>query len=826
MRIVFLLFFVYLGLGAMAQDTIQNPVDFLPTDYSKKFTPHHLVVDYFKYVAENSKSVVFQKYGLSQEQRPLCIAIVSSPENIQNLESIRLNNLKLTGLEKGVGDVGKAKSIVWVNFGVHGNEPGATESSLQILYDLTQKDEDWLQDVIVILNPSLNPDGFNRYVSWNRQVSHDVMMPNKKSREHLEPWPTGRGNHFYRDLNRDWAWGTQSETRDLLKIYHEWMPHIVPDLHEQHPGKHYFFAPAVEPIHEYISDFQKDFQTTIGDHNAEVFDKRKWLYFTGEIFDMFYPGYGDTYPSFNGAIGMTYEQGGHGVAGQKLRLENGSLLSIEDRIEHHVAAVLATIETAKKYNKEILVSFANYFKKSQETLIGKYQGYVIKKGRSVYRMEKLKKLLDLHHIEYGSVRYSKDAVGYDYENQNNTSFAIHPGDLVIPAKQAMGVIANVLLEPVSHLTDSMTYDISAWSLPFVFNLEAYAVGGVLPDLNDFPRPKRVQGIVGMGDYAWVVSWKDISSARMLNALLEKRILVRYSQSEFKISGKEFQRGTLVITRADNRMPIQQLKRTLEELSITFQLPVFAQASGNTEKGPDFGSDKFKLVTRSKVGVVFGPSINAYSYGEVWAFLDKELKIPFVALPFNELSKNAFMDLNILIFPKGSYENLDAMAREKIKKWVSLGGRLILLETACKTLNIGEFELAEKEEDTEVVDSFAVYANEERDALLNSVPGGIVKVVLDITHPLAFGYEDFYYSLKTEDFSFDLLKDGHTVGRTPEVVSTLGYFGRNFKAHLNNNMIFGVRTYGNGQVVYFVDNPLFRGFWEGGKLMVANALFFR
>ena len=259
---------------------------------------------------------------------------------------------------------------------MHGNEAGATNSSIATIYDLANSNnkttQEWLKNTVVIVDPSINPDGYSRYTHWNRGIGNKIANPHIESREHDEPWPGGRVNHYNFDLNRDWAWATQVETQQRLKQYHKWMPHINVDVHEQGYDSPYYFAPAAQPFHAYISKWQADFQTEIGLNHTKYFDKEGWLYFTREVFDLLYPSYGDTYPTFNGAIGMTYEQAGHSIAGRAILIENGDTLKLMDRIMHHKTAALSTVEMGSKNAKRIVDNFTDYFKKSNSNPIGEY----------------------------------------------------------------------------------------------------------------------------------------------------------------------------------------------------------------------------------------------------------------------------------------------------------------------------------------------------------------------------------------------------------------------------------------------------------------------
>ena len=292
---------------------VQSPSEFLEYKLGEQFTPHYRVVEYFRYLSGAAKGIKLQEYGKTNEGRPLLAAFVGTPENIARLEEIRTNNFRLAGMQSGAPSASNP-AIVWLSYNVHGNESVSTEAAMQTIYDLVdpgnKQTKTWLQNTIVVIDPCLNPDGRERYVNFYNQTKNVIPDPLVFTREHLEPWPGGRSNHYYFDLNRDWAWQSQKETRHRMAIYNEWLPQVHVDFHEQGINDPYYFAPAAEPFHEVITSWQREFQTTIGKNNAKYFDEKGWLYFTKERFDLLYPSYGDTYPIYNGSVGMAFEQGG------------------------------------------------------------------------------------------------------------------------------------------------------------------------------------------------------------------------------------------------------------------------------------------------------------------------------------------------------------------------------------------------------------------------------------------------------------------------------------------------------------------------------------
>jgi hypothetical protein len=372
MKIKSLLLLTFLTFGSIFSQNIKSPSEFLGYEIGSRFTRHHKVVAYFKYVSKTVSNVQLEKYGETNEHRPLYLSYISSQKNINNLEKIRKANLSQTGIAPGTSK--NKTAIVWLSYNVHGNEASSTEASMLTIYDLVTTKKAWLENTIVIMDPCINPDGRDRYVNWYNQVKSSPYNSEQDAKEHDEPWPGGRANHYLFDLNRDWAWATQIESKQRIKMYNKWMPHIHVDFHEQGINSPYYFAPGAEPFHEVISDWQRDFQTQIGKNHASYFDKEGWLYFTKESFDLLYPSYGDTYPTFMGAIGMTFEQAGGGRGGLGIKTDEGEVLTLKDRATHHMTTVLSTVEISSKNAEKLNTEFKKFFDNSNL----EYKSFILK----------------------------------------------------------------------------------------------------------------------------------------------------------------------------------------------------------------------------------------------------------------------------------------------------------------------------------------------------------------------------------------------------------------------------------------------------------------
>ncbi|MEL6658610.1 MAG: M14 family zinc carboxypeptidase [Bacteroidota bacterium] len=811
---------------------LQSPSDFLPHELGETFTPYHLLVDYFQYVAANSEQVVLEEYGSTYEDRPLMVAIVSSPENMAQLEAIRLNHLRRAGLEEGAPDPSLDRAVVWLSYTVHGNEPAGSESSLGVVYDLANtantEVQDWLKNTIVILDPVLNPDGNSRYVHWYRSIATTSRDINPAVREHREPWPGGRVNHYMFDLNRDWAWQTQIESQQRIVKYHQWMPHVHADLHEQWYNNPYYFAPAAQPYHTYITEWQSEFQVEIGKNHARYFDQNGWLYFTREVFDLLYPSYGDTYPTFNGSIGMTYEQGGHSRGGAAILLPNSDTLTLYDRVEHHRTTSLSTIEISSKSSDRLVQQFSDYFKRAENNPTGPYKTYIIKGDNEQDRMEALITFFDRNGIEYGRAGSLTTVNAFNYQTGKDESVRIGNNDLVISAYQPRSVLTQVLLDPVTEVVDSLTYDITAWSLPYAYGLEAYATTTrvSVADGYDF-GPYRNELGANSAPYAYLVPWNSLKGAHFLAQVLKAGIQVRASSSDFQLRGQQYDAGTLVITRADNRKN-SSFDATIKRLARANQVDIRVASTGFTDNAPDLGSGSMTLIKAPTVAMVAGEGTYGTEAGQVWHYFEQRIDYPIHIFYPDDLENWTGDDIDILILPEGYYGMSDETV-DNIRSWVRGGGKLIGIGAALSSLagksgfgltyksNTSDNSPSEPNDD----DS---YSGSERRSIANAIPGAVFSVDMDVTHPLGFGLDDTYFSLKTGTTAFEPLDNGWNVGQIGDAPYISGFVGSNAKEKIKNTLVYGVHRHGRGQMVYLVDNPLYRGFWENGLFLFSNALF--
>ena len=836
------------------QSQVPTPAEFLGYELGDRFTRHHNVVDYAKSLAAGSDRAVWEPYGRTSEFRELGVLVVTSEANQARLEALRMANMaRAEGRGLPADDPGVA--FVWLSYNVHGNEAVCTEAALRSMHALvTGKDagegdvSDWLEKTVVIMDPCVNPDGRDRYVAFQDQTSGLKPNVDPGTVEHDEPWPGGRSNHYMFDMNRDWAWQTQVETQGRVTAYRRWLPQVHVDFHEQGVNSPYYFAPAAEPYHKIINPWQRKCQEHIGANNARWFDARGALYFTREVFDLFYPAYGDTWPLYNGAIGMTYEQGGSSRAGRAITTALGDTLTLAYRILNHHESGLSTVEESARRHEELIGQFADYYSKNVSNPFGDYAGYVFPAGQDASKMAELRRVLDVNGIAYGTAPAVSSIQAYDYASGRTSKRTVRAGDLLIDAHQPHGGILQVLMDPDPELSDSMTYDITAWALPHALGLQAMALKSRVQasgEWQEAPTSERAAG--AQRPYGWVLPGGGADAIRGLAALLAEGVTVRRADSGFSIDGNVFSAGDFVITLRNNETVADLAGAVVRAGEASHAAPV-AVTSGRVTSGYDFGSSHYDAIQAPRIATVAGEGVSSLSAGEIWYHFENNLQYPIDRV--GELGDLDLDNLDVVVLPSGWYR-MDDGDRNDLASWVRGGGQLVAVGGACSAFSgqdgwglnrYGEGERADiqAEEDRiqEAADERNAHDNaaqgldplpfsaQGRDRLRYDLPGAIFSAAVDDTHPLADGYGAKYMTLRTSGRRFAALEEGNVAVLPP------GDQGRPFSGHAGEmsipaqkgSLVAGVHNMGRGSVVYLVDNPLFRAFWKSGHRLFDNAVF--
>ena len=849
--------FALLALGGACLTSfaqVPTPAEFLGYELGDRFTRHHSVVDYAQALADASPKAIWEPYGRTSEYRELGLLIVTSEANHARLEALRAANLARTE-GKGLASDDPGVAFVYLSYNVHGNEAVCTEAALRTMHALVSgKDAgegdvaSWLDRAVILIDPCVNPDGRDRYVAFQDRTTGLLPDVNPGTVEHDEPWPGGRSNHYMFDMNRDWAWQTQRETKGRVSAYRRWMPQVHVDFHEQGVNSPYYFAPAAEPFHKIISPWQRKCQEHIGANNARWFDARGALYFTREVFDLFYPAYGDTWPLYNGAIGMTYEQGGSSRAGRAITTSLGDTLTLAYRILNHHESGLSTVEESANRAEELVQQFADYHRKNVEDPFGDYAGYVFPAEQDAAKMAELFRLLDANGIVYGKAPAAASVQAYDYSSGRTSKRTVRAGDLLIDAHQPHGGILQVLMDPDPELSDSMTYDITAWALPHAMGLNALALSSRLRTAGPWEEaPTAQRGAGAARPYGWVLPGGGADAIRGLASLLSEGVTVRRADTGFSLDGQVFKAGDFVITRRNNET-VADLAGACIRAGKAAGVSAVAVSSGRVTTGYDFGSSHYDAIQAPRIATVSGEGVSSLSAGEIWYHFENNLRYPIHRV--GDIADLDLDNLDVVILPSGWYR-MDEGDRNDLASWVRGGGQLVAVGGACSAFSgqdgwglerYAEGERADIQEEEDRVQEAAdernahdnaaqgldplPFAAQGRDRLRYDLPGAIFRAAVDDTHPLADGYGSEYMTLRTSGRRFAALEEGNVAVLPP------GDQGRPFSGHAGEmsipaqkgSLVAGVHSMGQGSVVYLVDNPLFRAFWKSGHRLFDNAVF--
>ena len=819
--------------------TIKSPDEFLGYELGSQFTFQHRAVDYFRYVAENSHLAQYREYGTTNEGRTLGVCFVSSEENLSNLEEYRRNNLIKTGLLKGEFK-GKQIPFIWLAYNVHGNEAVGMEAAMKTLYTLVSgsyKDaSEYLKTCIIVIDPCQNPDGHDLYANRYRASMNSIINPDKNSWEHNQGWPGARSNHFLFDLNRDWTWQTQKETQQRLVLYNQFMPQVHADFHEMGVESTFFFAPGADPWNNIISPWQHEFHKLMGNGNATLFNEKYRLYFTKENFDLFYPGFGDTWPLFNGAIGFTFEQGGGGPSGLAYKLESGDTLTLKDRIDGHFTASMATIKVSYENREKLISEFNKYFEESMTNPKFQYKSVIIKGSNEKSNLHSLLNLLDRNQIRYNYAAInSKKLKGFDYSLHKDGEFTVEKGDILISAYQPQSHFIQALFEPDTKATDSLSYDLTAWSLPYVYNLKAYAVAEKLQaDTAKVDSKIIINDVSSSKPYAYVVNFTGFDELKFMAALYKMDIKLRYSLKPFVLNGTSFNRGSIIVTRGDNKHIETGFDKKVSSAADECQVRLIQATTGLVDSGKDFGSENSPLMIKRSVALLCGEGTSSGSVGELWYFFEKELNYPVSLINLSTAEKVDLKNYEVLILASGNYGKL----KDTIVDYVKRGGRVIALEnsisvfTGVKTTALAKaietrtteqkaVEKKVKSDDSTLLKKFEI-ENEKRYTLSEHSAGSIYKVKLDDTHPYAFGMGQEWFIMKRSP-GYPYLATGSNIGYILNKEPVSGFAGFKFKDKIKNTLVVGTEKIGSGEVIYITDDPYFRAFWKSGRVLLGNII---
>ncbi len=852
MRLGLLLFFAGIFQLATAQDyfykayapfesTIPSPEEFLGYPIGDHHTRHDQMVAYLAELARLSDRATLIEYGQTFGHRKLVMLQISQPAHINNLESLRQEHLSLVD---PTSDKKASSSLpIFINLGynVHGNEPSGGEAALLTAYTMVASNHPdiarYREHAVIFLDPVINPDGRDRHTHWANMHKGSPRVDDPMDVEHNEAWPRGRTNHYWFDLNRDWLLGINPESRGKLTWYHDWYPNVVTDFHEMGTGSTFFFEPMkangskdpIMPKKNYI-----DLNEMFAGYFSSALDEVGSLYFTKEVFDGTYPGYGSSYPDIQGGLGLLFEQASsRGHVQSRDRGELTFAFTIRNQYISSLATVKASVE-----NKDYLHEYQREFFQSSisRARASNVKGYVFgdayDKNRNAAFLDKLL----LHHIDV--YKLQKDT------RQNGKAFSAAQAYFV-PTDQAQYRMVQTMFETYDEFQDSVFYDASAWSLANFYNMPYAAVSSSLSTgdpvtMDDLQLQSRTYP---QSEYAYIIPWEDYNAPALLYHLLDQDVKVNVSQKPFSIKTDDGERsmtyGSLVIPVASQSISSSKLYDLTKQASNKYGVDIYTADTGYATAGVDLGSGSIRPVQKPQAIMLIQGSVSGYEAGEVWHLLDQRVDMPITKLPIGRFGRVDLTEYNTMILVSASYSELDSSAIQKIKDWVSKGNTLITSRTASawairKKLVKEALVKADKDDDKKEIKNEEApvlrmpYVHAREDLGQERIGGIILEIDLDITHPIAYGYRESEIPVyRNSTVWLQPSQNPYAnVGLYTDEPHIDGFITeKNMNDYLKKSASIIVSEVGSGRVVLFAENPNFRGSWYGTNKLFLNALFF-
>ncbi len=791
--------------------SIPTPEQFLGYAIGEQHTRHDRIVAYLKELDRLSDKVSFEIIGETFERRAQVVAIFSSPENHKNIEQIRLQHLS----NQTNGTNNKVPLVIHLAYNVHGNEPSSSEAALLTAYYLTasqsEQTKEWLNNMIITLDPVINPDGRDRHTHWANMHKGTPPVADPNDREHNEIWPGGRFNHYWFDLNRDWFLGTFPETRNRINFFHKWRPYVQTDHHEMGTNSTFYFDPGKESSNNpIVPDYlYKNIYPKFGEYFTKATNSIGSMYFTKEAFDKLYPGYGSSYINFYGGAGFLFEQGssrGHVQETTTIPITFGFT------IRNQFTASLATI-TASLAEKESLIEMRKqfYLTAKQQATNSIIKGYSFGDAKDFNRTKAFIDLLLLHKIDI-------------YKVPNST-------DYFVPTAQDNYIMVKSIFENQITYKDSTFYDASTWSLIHAYGLPFTEVKSsmVLTEKVNAPLVLNNTPIV-KSNYAYLVNNTDYNIHQFIYALQTEGVFVQTATRTFStnINGenKNFGYGSIIISVQQQKVGADELYTIISKASLAANIKVHTVATGYSNSGIDLGSNYIKTLKKPEAAMIIGNGVAASEAGEIWHLLDQRLHMPITKIDILNFSRVRLERYNTLVMVSGAYNFLDKNSVDKIKAWVQNGNTLITIKSGADWAIKNGFTKFKLAVDSSTTKGRLDYDKASDMEGAKALGGSIFSIDLDTTHPIGYGFSKRKVSVYKNNSTFfqNSTSAYNTIAQYTNTPLVGGYLHPNSLKMIKNSPSILVGTEGSGRVILFADEPNFRGTWYGTNKLFLNALF--
>jgi hypothetical protein len=804
---------------------IPTPRKALGFDIGSRHLHHHQLIDYLRTLARSSPRISHQTYGTTFGGRPLLLLSITSAENHKKLDEIRKHHLALADPEKAKSvPTASLPAVVWMGYNVHGNEPSAGNAAALVAYHLAagtgESHEKLLRETVILLEPCLNPDGFERFAQWVNSNRGAVTNDDPEHREHREPWPNGRTNFYWFDLNRDWLPAQMPESRGRLGLYHQWKPEVVLDFHEMGTNATYYFQPgSARRVHPLIPARNQELTRLLARHHARALDRVGSLYYTEETFDDYYPGKGSTYADLHGGVGILFEQASS--RGQAQESPHGRL-TFPFTIRNQFLTSLSSLAGAQELRTQLHeFKRRSYLDAWESARRSESKGWLVSAPGDPGRLRAFLDVLHAHDIRA-------------YHHKGVSETAVEGESWYVPLAQPEARFLQTLFETRTTFAENIFYDVSAWTLPLAFNIEQQVVEAPLKDLAEpyQPGPAPAHKVTfTKDDLAYLIDWRHGEAPRAVYQLLAAEVKVRVASAEMKVAvegrSRTLGHGTIIVP-----LGIQPARRAavvaVLEKAAREGVPVYALPSGLTDAAPNLGSPRLLPVPQPRVLLVTGEGVTAYDAGEVWHFCDRRLGLPVTLVDAHRLGSVNLERYTAIVLPNGTYAGLTTETADKLRSYASKGGTLVAVGTAISWLASRKIATVLLKTRPPSVSKPRPYDQAEDDAAQRLIRGAIFRTRTDGTHPVCYGLpkDQSLPVCRTTTVMLEPSDDAYnTPVRYEEKPLVSGYVSAANLERLSESAGVVVAPIGSGRAILLTDNPVYRGYWRGTERLLVNALFF-
>ena len=675
--------------------------------------------------------------------------------------------------------------------------------------------EELLNDVVILFDPSFNPDGLQRFSQWVNTHKSNTLNPDPNDREFNESWPRGRTNHYWFDMNRDWLPVQLPESKARIKSFSEWLPNILTDHHEMGTNATFFFQPGIQSrVNPLTPQMNQILTKEIGEFHAEALNEIGSLYYTEESFDDFYYGKGSTYPDVNGSIGILFEQAssrGH------IQESDHGLLTFPFTIRNQFKTALSTLKAAKNMRVKLLnyqrKFYADALKESNQS---KYKSIVFGNEKDPATSYRLAEILKRHKIKIHKLKKDTQIKGEKYAE--NASY-------VVPLNQKKNKLIHAMFDTQTKFQDSLFYDISAWTFPLAFNLNySFEKSETLAGEEIKELSQGEPADIKKSSYAYLLESNGYYTPKFIYKLLDAGVRIKVGLKPFSIDGNFYDYGSIMIPVAIQDINSGELYNLINDYSSGLMLDIKSVETGLTE-GIDLGSNNFKSLQKPKVALLVGDGVRSYDAGEIWHLMDIQYQIPVTKIDVRQLNRIDLSKYTHFIIPSYTGSLLNAN-KNKIESWIKTGGTLVAYRDAIKWTNKVELTSVKlklfKQEAEEI--NFDQRSNF-RGA--QNIGGAIFNTNIDRSHPINFGIEQNNLPLfRNSRIFIDADKQSYN---NPLIYSQnpllSGYISKEQLNLLKGSVPFKYIRKGRGNIILLTDNTNFRAFWYGTNKLFANTLFY-